>query len=91
MEALLGLIEQVLAESQVTLEEVDAVAATVAPGLAGALMVASVTGRTLSALHDRPFLAVRHHLEGHLASVHLAEHRPQRPTWCCWSVVGTPS
>ncbi len=78
VEALPGLIEQVLAESQVTLEEVDAVAATVAPGLAGALMVASVTGRTLSALHDRPFLAV-HHLEGHLASVHLAEHRPQPP------------
>jgi N6-L-threonylcarbamoyladenine synthase len=41
-------------------------------------MVASVTGRTLSALHDRPFLAV-HHLEGHLASVHLAERRPQLP------------
>ena len=78
VEALPGLIEQVLAESQLTLEEVDAIAATVAPGLAGALMVASVTGRTLSALHDRPFLAV-HHLEGHLASVHLAEHRPQPP------------
>ena len=56
----------------------DAIAATVAPGLAGALVVASVTGRTLSALHERPFLAV-HHLEGHLASVHLADHRPQPP------------
>ena len=78
VEALPGLIEQVLAESKGTLDEVDAIAATVAPGLAGALMVASVTGRTLSALHQRPYLAV-HHLEGHLASVHLAEHRPQPP------------
>ena len=73
VEALPGLIQQVLEESDSTLAEVDAIAATVTPGLAGALMVASVTGRTLSALHDRPFLAV-HHLEGHLASVHLAEH-----------------
>ena len=78
VEALPGLIEQVLGESGSTLADVDAIAATVAPGLAGALMVASVTGRTLSALHQRPFLAV-HHLEGHLASVHLAEHRPQPP------------
>ena len=78
VEALPGLIEQVLEESESTLKEVDAIAATVTPGLAGALMVASVTGRTLSALHDRPFLAV-HHLEGHLASVHLAEHRPKPP------------
>ena len=78
VEALPGLIQQVLEESDSTLAEVDAIAATVTPGLAGALMVASVTGRTLSALHDRPFLAV-HHLEGHLASVHLAEHRPQLP------------
>ena len=78
VEALPGLIQQVLEESDSTLAEVDAIAATVTPGLAGALMVASVTGRTLSALHDRPFLAV-HHLEGHLASVHLAERRPQLP------------
>ena len=78
VEALPGLIQQVLEESDSTLAEVDAITATVTPGLAGALMVASVTGRTLSALHDRPFLAV-HHLEGHLASVHLAEHRPQPP------------
>jgi len=78
VEALPGLIEQVLGESGSTLADVDAIAATVAPGLAGALMVASVTGRTLSALHQRPFLAV-HHLEGHLASVHLAEHQPQPP------------
>ena len=78
VEALPGLIEQVLGESGSTIADVDAIAATVAPGLAGALMVASVTGRTLSALHERPVLAV-HHLEGHLASVHLAEHRPQPP------------
>ena len=78
VEALPVLVEQVLHESKTSIKQVDAVAATVAPGLAGALMVASVTGRTLAALHDRPFLGV-HHLEGHLASVQLAERQPQAP------------
>ena len=78
VEALPGLIGTVLEQSGRTWEDVDLVAATVAPGLAGALMVASVTGRTLAALHGRPFLAV-HHLEGHLASVHLGVQRPALP------------
>ena len=78
VEALPVLIEQVLEEAGESLDGVDAVAATVAPGLAGALMVASVTGRTLAALHGRAFLGV-HHLEGHLASVQLAERQPKPP------------
>ena len=48
------------------------------PGLVGALMVGSITGRTLAALHQKPFLAV-HHLEAHLASVFLADHPPHAP------------
>ena len=58
VEALPVLIEEVLKEAGESLDGVDAVAATVAPGLAGALMVASVTGRTLAALHGRSFLGV---------------------------------
>ena len=78
VEALPNLIASVLAETGLTIKQLDAVAATVTPGLAGALMVASVTGRSLAALHQRPFLAV-HHLEGHLASVRLADAFPPLP------------
>ena len=53
-------------------------ASTVTPGLVGALMAGSVTGRTLAALHNRPFVGV-HHLEAHLASVHLADESPEPP------------
>jgi N6-L-threonylcarbamoyladenine synthase len=70
LEALPGLIERVVDESGVSLDSVDAIAATVAPGLVGALLVGSVTARTLARLHGRPFLGV-HHLEGHLASAQL--------------------
>jgi len=70
LEALPGLISRVLEESGVAIGSIDAVAATVAPGLAGALLVGSVTGRTLARLHGRPFLGI-HHLEGHLCSLLL--------------------
>jgi len=70
LEALPALIEQVVVASGVGLDAVDAIAATVAPGLVGALLVGSVTARTLARLHDRPFLGV-HHLEAHLASAQL--------------------
>ena len=78
VEALPHLVEQVLGEAGVGIHELDAVASTVAPGLVGALMVGSVTARTLAALHQRPFLAI-HHLEGHLASVQLGQDPPQPP------------
>ena len=78
VEALPGLIERVLAESGVDLAEVDAIAATAAPGLVGALLVGSVTGRTLARLHGKPFVGV-HHLEGHLCSVQLGDPLPPGP------------
>jgi N6-L-threonylcarbamoyladenine synthase len=78
VEALPALIEQVMAESGVAYGELDAIAATAAPGLVGALLVGSVTGRSLARLHAKPFLGV-HHLEGHLCSVHLGEPLPAGP------------
>lgn len=78
LEALPDLIERVLAESGLRPGSLDAVAATVAPGLVGALLVGSVTGRTLARLHDLPFLGI-HHLEGHLCSVQLDAPLPEGP------------
>lgn len=78
VEALPLLIEQVLARGGVEISELDAVAATVTPGLAGALLVASVTGRTLARLHGKPFVGV-HHLEAHLCSAQLDREPPQVP------------
>ena len=86
LEALPALIERVLAESGLAMAEIDAVAATVAPGLAGALLVGSVTGRTLARLHDLPFLGI-HHLEGHLCSP-LLDGAPPRPPYLVLLVSG---
>ncbi|MCT0217491.1 tRNA (adenosine(37)-N6)-threonylcarbamoyltransferase complex transferase subunit TsaD [Synechococcus sp. CS-1329] len=78
VEALPQLVERVMAESGLSYGDLDGIAATVAPGLVGALLVGSVTGRTLARLHDLPFLGV-HHLEGHLCSVQLGEPLPPGP------------
>ncbi len=78
VEALPSLVDEVLDRSGLGIDALDVVAATVAPGLVGALMVGSVTARTLAALHGKPFLGV-HHLEGHLASVLLGETPPTPP------------
>ena len=78
VEALPQLIDQVCRQSGLALAELDGIAATAAPGLVGALLVASVTGRTLARLHGKPFVAV-HHLEGHLCSVQLGDPLPPGP------------
>jgi N6-L-threonylcarbamoyladenine synthase len=62
----------------VPIQAVDAVAATVTPGLVGALLVGSVMGRTLARLHNKPYLGV-HHLEGHLCSAWLEGPPPPLP------------
>ncbi len=78
VEALPQLIGQVMKASGLAYSDMDAIAATATPGLVGALLVGSITGRTLARLHDRPFLAV-HHLEGHLCSVQLGDPLPEGP------------
>jgi N6-L-threonylcarbamoyladenine synthase len=78
LEALPGLIDRVQRESGLSMAAIDAVAATVTPGLVGALLVGSVMGRTLARLNQKPFVGV-HHLEGHLCSAWLEGEPPPMP------------
>ena len=74
----LPLTEQVLAEAGCALSEVDVVAYTQGPGLAGALLVGAGVACALGAALDRPVLGV-HHLEGHLLSPFLSADPPEFP------------
>lgn len=74
----LPLTRQVLADSGRTLAEVDVVAFTRGPGLAGALLVGSGVACALAAALGRPVLGV-HHLEGHLLSPFLSADPPEFP------------
>ena len=72
------LLEQTLAEADITLDQIDAIAYTQGPGLAGALLVGSSVACSLALAIDRPVLGI-HHLEGHLLSPLLAAEPPEFP------------
>ena len=74
----LPLTEQVLAQSQRSLADVDVVAFTRGPGLAGALLVGAGVACALGASLGKPVLGV-HHLEGHLLSPFLSADPPEFP------------
>ena len=71
-ERLAPLIEATLADAGMTLDEVDAIAATAGPGLIGGVMVGLVTGKALAMASGKPLIAINH-LEGHALSPRLAD------------------
>ena len=74
----LPLTRQVMAEAGAILADVDVVAYTRGPGLAGALLVGSGVACALAAALGKPVLGV-HHLEGHLLSPFLSADPPEFP------------
>lgn len=83
---LIPLLRQLLANSGHALFDLDAVAYTSGPGLAGALLTGAVFARTLSWALDVPALGVNH-MEGHLLAPML-EPNPPEPPFVCLLVSG---
>ncbi len=75
---LLPLTRQVLAQGRCALAEIDVVAYTRGPGLAGALLVGAGVAASLAAALGKPLVGV-HHLEGHLLSPFLSADPPRFP------------
>jgi N6-L-threonylcarbamoyladenine synthase len=75
---LLPLLEQTLAEADLRLAQIDAIAVTAGPGLVGALLVGASVAHALGLALGRPVIDV-HHMEGHLLSPLLAQPRPEFP------------
>lgn len=74
----LPLARQVLRAAACDLRQVDVVAYTRGPGLAGALLVGAAVACGLGAALGKPVLGV-HHLEGHLLSPFLSADPPEFP------------
>lgn len=72
------LLREALGRSGRTLADVDAIAYTQGPGLAGALLVGCAFAEALATALDRPVVPV-HHLEGHLLSPLLSADPPTFP------------
>jgi N6-L-threonylcarbamoyladenine synthase len=63
--AVIPVIETALEQAGATWQDIDAIAATYGPGLAGSLLVGLTVGKTLALVAERPFLGVNH-LEAHI-------------------------
>lgn len=69
-EWILPVVRQALTEANLTMDDIDAIAATNRPGLMGSLLVGFTFGKTLAWATNKPFIAVNHML-GHLYAAHL--------------------
>jgi len=72
VELLVPVIAEAMLSAGVEAADLDAVAATVGPGLVGALLVGVSTAKSLALVWDVPFVAVNH-LEAHLYAITLEE------------------
>lgn len=75
---MIPLLDRLLAEAEVSKQQIDAVAYTRGPGLMGALMTGALFGRTLAFALGKPAIGV-HHMEGHMLAPLLSAQPPEFP------------
>jgi N6-L-threonylcarbamoyladenine synthase len=81
MLAVIPIIQQALAEAGAEWKDLDAVAVTKGPGLAGSLLVGVNTAKALALAHKLPLIGVNH-LEGHIYANWLTDSTINFPVVC---------
>ena len=82
VEAIIPVLDEALAQAGCSLADIDAVAVTTGPGLAGALLVGANAAKAIAYALDLPLVAVNH-LEGHIYAAWLQEApAPRFPVLC---------
>ncbi len=85
-ESICAITEEALAKANVTLEDIDAIAVTYAPGLIGALLVGVNFAKGLALANAKPLVPV-HHIRGHIAANFIA-HPELKPPFMCMVMSG---
>lgn len=65
-------LDDVMRNSKITWDMIDAIAVTYAPGLMGCLLVGLEFAKTLSLIHNKPLIGV-HHIAGHIYANNLVD------------------
>ncbi len=78
IQRLVPLVRDVMSSAGMPLADIDVIAYTRGPGLAGALLVGAGMACALAVALDKPSLGI-HHLEGHLLSAYLSSQAPTFP------------
>jgi len=85
LRAIVPVVRAALAQANITLDDLDAIAVTSGPGLAGALLVGITYAKALAFAQNIPLIAINH-LEGHIHAVLLHEREAAQP-----ETMGAPS
>lgn len=85
-EAIVGVVDEAIKAAGCTLDELDAVAVTYAPGLIGALLVGVNFAKGFALATNKPLIPV-HHLRSHIASNYIS-HKELKPPFLCLVVSG---
>jgi N6-L-threonylcarbamoyladenine synthase len=81
VECIAALTEQALKEAGCSRSDIDAVAATYAPGLIGAVLVGVNFAKAAALAMNKPLIPV-HHIRGHIAANYIANPQLQPPFLC---------
>lgn len=84
-ESISGVVEEALAQANCTIDDIDAIAVTYAPGLIGALLVGVNFAKGLALATDTPLVPI-HHIRGHIASNYISND--VEPPFLCLIVSG---
>lgn len=79
-------VKEALMQADCTLDDIDAVAVTYAPGLIGALLVGISFAKGLAMSCGKPLIPV-HHIAGHIAANYLT-HEDLKPPYLCLVISG---
>ena len=85
-EAITGVTDEALNRAGLTLDEIDAIGVTYAPGLIGALLVGVNFAKGLAFAAEKPLIPV-HHLRSHIAANYIT-HSELKPPFLCLVVSG---
>ena len=80
-EAIVGVVREALERAELTVDDLDAIGVTYAPGLIGALLVGVNFAKGLSLSANLPLIPV-HHLRSHIASNYITNPELEPPFLC---------
>ena len=81
LQNIVPVVDAALQSANVSLQDIDAIAFTQAPGLIGALLVGAQFAKSLALALNKPLIAV-HHMQAHVLANLIAEEKPSFPFLC---------
>ena len=81
LEAINTVIDSAISDANITMDDIDAIAVTYAPGLVGALLVGVSCAKAMAFGLGKPLIPV-HHIRAHICANYI-EHKDLEPPFVC--------